>query len=250
MLKSAILLLTLALSACATQLGVRDRADLHRQMFSQIVFAPDYDSRRADYLGKWRGPLSIKLKDRDGKSIEKYKPAVKEQAEVLGKLTGLKIALATENNPPNVTIEFYSLEDMQQLAASNAKSAAAAKASVANAGCYGGIDKNSDHRITAARVFIIINPDAESVKLLNGTFNEQAEREENLKITTCLVKGLIQVLGFVNRSDVITPSIFNSVRNLSRPTNLDLKFIKALYSSSLKPGMSRKQALSAVDDLL
>ncbi len=250
MLKSAIILLTLALSACATQLGVRDKVDLRRQMFSQVVFAPDYDSRRTDYLGKWTGSLSIKLKDQGGKSIEKYKSRVIKQIEVLGNITGLKILLATENNPPNVTIKFYSLEEMQNLAALNTGDAAAAKASISKSGCHAEIDKNSDHRITGARIFVTVNPSAESVQLMNGTLNAEVAKEEELKVTQCLVKSLIQILGFVNASDVITPSIFNDARNLSYPTSVDLKIIKALYNASLKPGMPRKQALTVVEDLL
>jgi hypothetical protein len=64
------------------------------------------------------------------------------------------------------------------------------------------------------------------------------------------VKGLIQILGFVNPSDVITPSIFNSVRNLSQPTSLDLKIIRSLYDGSLKPGMPRREALQVAEKLL
>jgi hypothetical protein len=250
MFKPLIILLTLVLSACATQLGVRDKVDLRRQMFSQVVFAPDYDSRRTDYLRKWTSPLSVTLKDQNGKSIEKYKPTANGQISVLENMTGLKISLATENNPANVTIHFDTLAGMQKLATSSSGNAGAAKASISNTGCHAEIDKNSDHRITAGRIFITINPNAEIVKLMNGQLNTEEDRDENLRITQCLVKGLIQILGFVNSSDVITPSIFNSAQNLSRPTSLDLKIIKALYNSSLKPGMQRKQVLQVVENLL
>lgn len=219
-------------------------------MFSQVVFAPDYDSRRTDFLGKWGGPLSIKLKDQTGRSIDKYKATVKQQTEVLEKITGLKLSLATENNPANVTILFDSLGGMQKLATSNTGTAAGAKASISKSGCHAEIDKHSNHRITAARIFVIVDPSAESVQLMNGTLNAEVEKEEQLRVTQCLVKSLIQILGFVNASDVITPSIFNDARNLSHPTSVDLKIIKALYNTSLKPGMPRKQALAVVDNLL
>ena len=250
MLKPLIILTTLALTACATQLGLRDKVDLHRQMFSQIVFAPDYDSRRKDYLRKWNSPLSIKLKDQTGKSIEKYKGTVEGQSSALEKITGLKISLATESNPANVTIQFDTLEGMQKRAASNSGYATAAQASISNSGCHAWIEKHSDHRITAARIFVIVDPSAESIQLLSGTLNSNEQLNEQLRVSQCLVKGLIKILGFVNPSDIITPSIFNSTRNLSRPTSLDLKFIKTLYNASLKPGMPRKQALQLVENLL
>lgn len=250
MLKRIVILLALALTACATQLGVRDKVDLRRQMFSQIVFAPDYDSRRTDILAKWTGPLRIKLKDQNIGSIEKYKSIVNDQTEALGKITGLNFKLVTESNPANVTIQFDTLGGMQKLATSNAGSTAAAKASISASGCHAEIDKSSDHRITAARLFVVVNPDAESIQLLSGSYNTAEARNENTRITQCLVKGLIQILGFVNSSDVITPSIFNSSRNLSRPTSLDLKIIQTLYDPSLKPGMTRKLVLQEVEKLL
>ena len=250
MLKSLIILLTLALTACATQLGVRDKADLRRQMFSQVVFAPDYDSRRTDFLAKWTNPLGITFKDQNTESIEKYKSTVKNQTDALAKTTGLNIRLVTESNPANVTIHFDTLGGMQKLATSNAGNAAAAKASISASGCHAEIDRSADHRITAARIFVTVNPDAKSVQLLSGSYNTEEARNENIRITQCLVKSLIQILGFVNSSDVITPSIFNSVRNLSHPTSLDLKIIQALYHNSLKPGMPRREALKAAERLL
>lgn len=250
MWKPLIILLPLALTACATQLGVRDKVDLRRQMFSQVVFAPDFDSRRSDFLAKWTSPISIKLKDQNTGSIEKYKSIIQNQTGALAKTTGLNIKLVTQSNPANVTIHFDTLSGMQKLATSNAGNAAAAKTSISASGCHAEIDKNSDYRITAARIFVLVNPDAEAVQLLSGSYNTAEARNENFRITQCLVKGIIQILGFVNSSDVITPSIFNTVRNLSRPTSLDIKIIQALYHNSLKPGMTRREALLAAERLL
>ena len=250
MLKPVVTLLALALTACATQLGVRDDGDLRRQMFSQVVFAPDYDSRRSDFLAKWTVPLRIKLRDQNTESIGKYTSTVKKQTEALVKMSGLDIKVVSESSPANVIIQFDTLGGMQKLATSNTGNAAAAKASISAAGCHAEIVKNTGHTITAARIFVVVNPDAKSVQLLSGSYNTAEAKNEKTRVTQCLVKGLIQILGFVNPSDVITPSIFNSVRNLSQPTSLDLKIIKALYDSSLKPGMPRREALQVAEKLL
>ena len=245
MLRISALLLSLTLVACATQLGVREKSDLRRQMFSQIVFAPDYDSRRADFLAKWASPLRISLKDRDSESIDKYKSTVITQIGILARITGLDLALATENNPANITIHFDTSDGLQKLARTST-----AKAEIAASGCSASISKDASHRITTARLLILINPDAQEINLMSGTLNSALARNEINRFTHCLIKGLIQILGFVNPSDVITPSIFNSSKNLSHPTSVDLKMIKTLYDASLKPGMPRREALLAAEKLL
>ena len=247
MLKPVVTLLALALTACATQLGVRDDGDLRRQMFSQVVFAPDYDSRRSDFLAKWTVPLRIKLKEQNTESIKKYTSTVKNQAKALAKMSGLDIKMVSRSNPANVTIHFDTLGGMQKLATSNA---AADKASNSALGCHAQIIKNPGHTITSAGIYVVVNPNAESVQLLSGSYNTAEARNEKTRVTQCLVKGLIQILGFVNPSDIITPSIFNSVRNLSQPTSLDLKIIRSLYDGSLKPGMPRREALQVAEKLL
>jgi hypothetical protein len=245
MQKLIVILISLVLAACATQLGIKDKVDLRRQMFSQVVFAPDFDSRRKDYLAKWTSPPRIKLEDHNTRSIDKYKYIVTGQAKALEKSTGLKISLATETNPANVTITFDILARIQKLTRSSV-----GKSNITNTGCHTEIDKSSDHRITAARILVVINPDAESIQLMNGTLNAEEEVNEKARITQCLVKGLLQTLGFVNSSDVITPSIFNTVRNLLHPTSLDLRLIRTLYDPSLTAGMPRRLALQAAEPLL
>lgn len=245
MQKLIVISISLVLAACATQLGIKEKVDLRRQMFSQVVFAPDFDSRRKDFLAKWTSPPRIKLEDRNTKSIDNYKSIVTGQAKALEKPTGLKISLATEAKAANVTITFDILAGIQKMTRSSV-----GKTNITNTGCHAEINKSSDHRITAARIFVVVNPDAESIQLMNGTLNAEEEANEKTRITQCLVKGLLQALGFVNSSDVITPSIFNTSRNLSRPTSLDLRLIRTLYDPSLTAGMPRRVALQAAEPLL
>lgn len=245
MQKLIVILISLVLAACATQLGIKEKVDSRRQMFSQVVFAPDFDSRRKDYLAKWTSPPRIKLEDHNTRVNSKYKSIVTDQAQALEKPTGLKISLATETNPANITINFDLLAGLQKLTRSSV-----GKSNITNTGCHAEIDKSSDHRITAARIFVVVNPGARSIKLMNGTLNAEEEENETARITQCLVKGMLQALGFVNSSDVITPSIFNTARNLSRPTSLDLRLIRTLYDPSLTAGMPRRVALQAAEPLL
>ena len=228
MMKLFVSLLALALTACATQLGVRDKANLRRQMFSQVVFAPDYDSRRLDFLAKWTSPLRIMIKGEDG---EAHKGSVTAQAKTLADLTGLDIAVVGEGKPANVTIYFAQEGAMEALAGSRIRNRERMQANLLATGCHFLIDKDSSYRITGAAVFIRTGKDVTTVK-------------------SCVSRVVTRILGFLNNSELIQPSMFNAEYQLKHPTALDLKFIRALYAPTLKPGMARREALLAAEKLL
>jgi hypothetical protein len=234
MLKRIVILLALALSACATQLGIRDKVDLRRQMFTQIVFAPDYDSRRKDFLAKWTSPLRITLKGDKTETFEQAKSrksTVKQKAKALAALTGLDIAVVGENTPPNVTIFFAAIENMGELAGSRISNLERVQTRLLATGCHFTIEKDSGSRITGATIFIRTGDD-----VITGT--------------SCLSQDLTSILGLSNNSELIQPSIFNANAQLRQPTTLDLQFIRALYAPALKAGMPRKQVLQELEKLL
>jgi len=239
MLKLIVTLLALSLPACATQLGVRDKTDLRRQMFSQVVFAPDYDSRRQDFLAKWTSPLRIKIKGEDGKF---HTGAVSSRANALAKLTGLDIAVVGEKKASNITVYFAREGDMTALAGSRIRNVKSMRASLLATGCYFTIDKDSKHRITGAALFIRTELIVKSITISSST--------PTPKIKPCLGQTLTRALGFTNISEVIQPSIFNADAQLRQPTSLDLKIIRALYAPTLKPGMLRREALLEVEKFL
>lgn len=234
MLKRIVILLALALTSCATQLGIRDKVDLRRQMFSQIVFAPDYDSRRKDFLAKWTKPLRITLKgDKTElqKEAESRKELVKDQAKALAALTGLDIKVVGGNQASNVTIIFAEIENMAEVAGSRIRNRDLLQTSLLATGCHFTIDKDSGSRITGATIFIRIGEDV-------------------ITHTSCLSHDLTYILGLSNNSELIQPSIFNAKAQLSQPTTLDQQFIRALYAPTLKAGMPRKQVLHELEKLL
>jgi hypothetical protein len=239
MLKLIFILLALSLSACATQLGVRDKTDLRRQMFSQIVFAPDYDSRRQDYLAKWASPLRIKIKGEDG---QYNSSPVNSRAKALAELTGLNISVVGEKKASNITVYFAREGKMSALAGSRIRNVQRMRANLAATGCHFIIDKDSKHRITGAALFIRTELIEKPITISSNTTRPT--------IKPCLGQTLTRVLGFTNISEVIQPSIFNADAQLRQPTSLDLKFIRALYAPSLKPGMPRRDALLEVEKFL
>jgi Protein of unknown function (DUF2927) len=239
MLKPTVTLFALTLSACATQLGVRDKVDLRRQMFSQVVFAPDYDSRRQDFLAKWSSPLRITIKGEDGKT---HIGTVASQAKTLADLTGLDIAVVGESKPSNITVYFEREGNMETLAGPRIRNVKRMQAALAATGCHFTIDKDSSQRITGAALFIRTELKVKAITIRSGT--------PSPTIKPCLGQTLTQILGFPNISEVIQPSIFNANAQLRQPTSLDLKFIKALYAPSLKPGMKRRDVLKVVEKLL
>lgn len=228
MLKPIVTLLALALAACATQLGLRDKADLRRQMFLQMVFSPDYDSRRLDFLAKWTSPLRISIKGVDGAA---HKSIITAQAKTLEDLTGLNISFAGVTTPANVTIYFAQAQAMDELAGSHIRNRERMQASLLAAGCHFIIDKDSSYSITGAIIFIRTGENITTVK-------------------SCVSRVLTKTLGFSNISELIQPSMFNANYPLKHPTALDEKFIRALYAPKLTPGMPRKQVLQELETLL
>ncbi len=223
-----VTLFALTLGACATQLGLRDASEKRLTMFSQIVFAPDYDSRRTDYLAKWTGPLRIALL---GDEAEDQRTPVQSQAKSLAKLTGLDITLASESKPANVTIYFTTAEKMDALAGAAINSRSALKSALLSKGCASYFDKDAGNRITSARVFVHTG-------------------EKVTTVSSCISRQMTHILGMPNTSDLIQPSIFNAGVQLLQMTTLDLKFVRALYTPALLPGMARRDALLIADELL
>ena len=65
----------------------------------------------------------------------------------------------------------------------------------------------------------------------------------------CLTSGLARALGLPGTSKLLTPSVFSlgeEARELSATARL---VIRALYDPPLRPGMSRKAAMSEVRDV-
>lgn len=249
MLKFVAALLALSLTGCATQIGVRNTADQRLTMFSQVVFAPDYDSRRTEYLAKWTGPLNITLKDRDTSFVERYKGLISQQLEALDDLTGLKMGLVTDSQPSNVTIYFDNYAGIRQFAKTYARDKSAG-ANIDSIGCHSEFDRNGGHEIIAARVFIHAEKDAGTTLSTPNNLAVEANAANSLRVNRCVVREMIRILGFKNLSDIISPSIFNSTRTLDQTTVLDLKFIRTLYQPQLKTGMPRTEALKVADGFL
>lgn len=239
-------LLAVLLTGCATQIGARNTADQRLTMFSQIVFAADYDSRRTEYLAKWQGPIKMTLKDRDTYFVELYKSLVSNQAKYLDELTGLEMKLVTESQPANVTIYFDSFDGIKEYARAYARDKSAA-ANIDRAGCHSEVDRSASHAIIKARIFVRAEREVGGTLSTPSNQATEANRDNNDRINRCISLEMIRILGLRNASDIVTPSIFNSTRYLEKTTVLDLKFIRTLYQPDLKVGMTRRDALQVAD---
>lgn len=249
MTKYLAALIALVLSGCATQIGTRNTSDQRLTMFSQIVFAPDYDSRRIEYLAKWTSPISITLKDRDTFFVEKYKGLVNTQIEALDDLTGLPIKRVTESQPSNVTIYFDTFSGIKQYAQTYAREKSAGS-NIDARGCHSEVDRNDKYEITKARIFIRAERDVAGTLSTPSNPATEANRTNSERINRCISLEMLRILGLRNASDIVTPSIFNSTRYLDKTTVLDIKFIRTLYQADLKTGMPRRDALKVADTYL
>lgn len=246
MAKVLTALIALLLAGCATQIGQRNTADQRLTMFSQIVFAPDYDSRRQEYLSKWVSPLKVALRDRDTYFVEKYRGTVQTQIDAIPRLTGLSAKLVADSPVANVTIFFDSLSGLLQYAKTYAREKSAST-NIQATGCHSEIDRSANHEITAARIFIRAEREVTGMLSTANNAAKEANEANRVRIDRCIALEMIRILGFRNASDIVTPSIFNSTRNIDKTTVLDLKFIRTLYQPQLRPGMPRTAALQVAE---
>jgi len=69
------------------------------------------------------------------------------------------------------------------------------------------------------------------------------------KLPSCIVEELTQILGLINDSDKVFPSIFNDNSIDEELSPHDIRLLELLYHPRVKAGMSRDQVIPIIREL-
>lgn len=176
--------------------------------------APDSNRVR-----KWRAPIRVWIEHQVG-DHELHEELVRLHLEDLARITGHSIAHTQDKARANVILIFGRFENMQRLAREfmGTDAVEALHGSL----CLANIRTDKDQVIQRASVIIPVG-----------------QARMHGKLVSCVVEELTQILGLVNDSEAVYPSIFNDKTPNDLLTGLDVILLKLLYSPGVMPGMSQ-----------
>lgn len=194
--------------------------------FADVVFGVEYASltTKPEVVSKWPGPIvGINVQGRD---TPKLIALASKHIHNLAKLTGLKFrSLKPGETIPSIDIMFLKRAEMgkivgQNLDAKVVKSMASDPSMV----CYFLTWSSPPERIVKAMVVVNVEKDP-------------------VRIDSCLLEELTQVMGLPNDVQAYWPSMFNPNDTGTEHSKWDALYIKTLYDARIKPGMTQAQAL-------
>jgi len=222
--RSICLLIALTLAAAGVSRSAVAQADdgtlSNEQVLvnlTEIIFGSEFVGEEVDFVRKWQGPLRIAIYAREP---QKYRPIVLSYLEHLRRLTGLDVSLVpSQSAGENAHILILGREQFYAYANANL---GAGKNPRTNAflACFGFFRAGDAGRISEATA---VMPSYISDK----------------EIRSCVTEEVTQVMGLPNDSFDVAPSIFNDNDMYQDLTWQDELFLRVLYDTRIKPGMSR-----------
>lgn len=226
--------LVLAAAACAGRIDHLGNDQLVDH-FETVAFGREF-SERSDHLIKWTQPVRIWIVGDD--IAERHMGRIEFHVAELASLTGHPIsivarteALAGDNPDANVLMLVAPRSQFQptlrQVMKDDAQADRLARLMTGNA-CIGSVFPEPETGLIKAAVVLI--PNGEYTDLL---------------MRACIVEEMTQMLGLLNDSDEIKPSIFNDHSRYIDLTEHDRLLLRVLYAPELEPGMGPEEARAA-----
>ncbi|MDF1587646.1 MAG: DUF2927 domain-containing protein [Gammaproteobacteria bacterium] len=228
------LLITLLYSPItSSQLNHWQSTDYIITSFIDIALNNEYSHKNSS-IRKWSKPIYYQIIHRTGDQAL-HEKLTKTHIEHLANITGLVILPASLEHHVNLKIIFSSEQYLQQELQNDflLNNKQEIKQLAHHGVCLGNFTIDAKSNITKAIVIIPVDRARAHAKLLS-----------------CIVEELTQVLGLPNDSDKVFPSIFNDKSRDDYLSGLDFVLLKALYHSSLTPGMNIKQVKHQLESLL
>lgn len=72
----------------------------------------------------------------------------------------------------------------------------------------------------------------------------------DLLLDACIEEELAQIMGLTNDDDEVRPSVFNDDQEFALLTDHDTELLRALYDPRIKPGMSPREAMPIIREVL
>jgi len=201
--------------------------------FVKIALRREYSTNaKEDIVRKWRKPMRVYVQSKVGSS-KLQKEMVGVQLNHLALITGHRIGFVTSARKANLIIVFTLKKDMKsnmkRLGLYNNKTDAILK----EAACLANIRATNKGEILSATIHIPVDSTRSSGLFLN-----------------CIVEEITQVMGLLNDSDDVFPSIFNDQSIDSYLSGLDYLLLKILYHPKVKMGMKEDRVREVVAKVL
>ncbi len=189
--------------------------------FEQIALKNEYRAHNGK-VRKWRQPVRIWLDHRVADQAL-HDQLVSLHVEDLARITGHDIQLVSQRAQANVVLVFARYAEMAEIALK--LMGQQVKGALKEALCLAKIRTNGQQEIIAASIIIPVD-----------------QARSHGKLVSCIVEETTQILGLVNDSAEVYPSIFNDLTPNDLLTGLDYLLLKMLYDERIEAGMDATQA--------
>jgi hypothetical protein len=195
------------------------------QSFIDITFGREY-AQRTQKLNKWVKEINVRILDSTA-DMALHQQLIHHQLRHLSQLSGQKF---NYDKLMHADLVIQVLSEADYLTKLNKDGTAhLLKQSI----CLAQVEINQFDEIEKAMIWIPV---------------ERARAHG--KLLSCIVEETAQVLGLMNDSESVYPSIFNDHSHDAFLTGLDLILIKLLYLDELKPGMPENQTRQVIRNAL
>jgi hypothetical protein len=200
--------------------------------FELIALQNEYGPKRWSPVRKWVKPVAIFLDSRAGlKDVQLL--LTQEHIANLSKITGHRIYLEHRKKNANLILVFERESLLQPLVKELLPDQNFTDEFLNTNVCFGNFNVNRDYEISKAVVII-------------PTDRARAHG----KLPACIVEELTQVMGLVNDSVEVYPSIFNDKSIDDELSKHDIRLLKILYNQKIKAGMQRTEVMPIVRELI
>lgn len=200
--------------------------------FELIALQNEYGTKRWMPVRKWVKPVAIYLDSRAGLK-EVQLQLTQEHIANLGRITGHEIYLEPQKKNANLLLVFERESLLKALVKELLPDQTYTDEFLNTNICFGNINVNRDHEISKAVVII-------------PTDRARAYG----KLPACIVEELTQVMGLVNDSVDVYPSIFNDKSIDDELSQHDIRLLQILYHENIKAGMQRAEVMPIVKELI
>lgn len=202
--------------------------------FYTIALQREHGSEPVTMLSKWHSPIRFYIDDRTADKAL-HARMVKQHMQHLAAITGLSVTSTDRIDKANLQIIFSNESALagdlhQDLGINNPN---LHQQLLTGSVCLGRISVADNGRINNAAVLIPVD-----------------RARAHGKLMACVVEELTQILGLVNDSTTVYPSIFNDRSFNDFLSGLDYLLLKLLYHPDLKAGMNKQQLQPLVANIL
>ena len=204
-------------------------ADRLVQSYDYILFRTQPRMLPVDNLDRWAGPIKVRMY---GEGVEKWRPVIARHLDVLSRLTGMKVSIDEFFEPyGNFFIYIVKNDQMAKFATRHTRDSRWISDLVGPNRCIAHFQSSFG-----------------KIEVASTTISSELTDD---KIERCLIRDMTRLLGLIQHSGFIRPSIFSLVDD--HPDNLTINdriLVRAHYDGRLRPGMPRDEVMKNVRQVI